>query len=81
MSLVTSDALITSNSCSMWLRSRGNTIFTDYFEFRKEPKLFDLPGIITSHCMLDPVSYLARFCDKGFERQKVLWRVSHNNER
>ena len=31
------------------------------FEFRKEPKLFDLPGVITNHCMLDPVSYLARF--------------------
>ncbi len=31
------------------------------FEFRKEPKLFDLPGVITKHCMLDPISYLARF--------------------
>ena len=31
------------------------------FEFRKEPKLFDLLGVITEHCMLDPVSYIARF--------------------
>lgn len=31
------------------------------FEFRKDPKLFDLPGVITSHCVLDPISYLARF--------------------
>ncbi len=31
------------------------------FEFRKEPKLFMLPGVIRNHCMLDPVSYLARF--------------------
>ena len=31
------------------------------FEFRREPKLFDLPGVISTHCRLDPVSYLARF--------------------
>lgn len=30
------------------------------FEFRRKPQLFDLPGVISSHCNLDPVSYLAR---------------------
>lgn len=30
------------------------------FEFRQKPKLFDLPGVISNHCNLDPVSYLAR---------------------
>lgn len=30
------------------------------FDFRERPRLFDLPGAITSHCVLDPVSYLAR---------------------
>lgn len=31
------------------------------FEFRKSPKLFDLPGVIEQHCKLDPVSFMARF--------------------
>jgi hypothetical protein len=30
------------------------------FDFRERPRLFDLPGSITAHCQLDPVSYLAR---------------------
>jgi hypothetical protein len=30
------------------------------FEFRKKPQLFDLPGVISHHCNLDPVSYLAK---------------------
>lgn len=30
------------------------------FEFRKQPRLFDLPGMIRHNCSLDPVSYLAR---------------------
>lgn len=30
------------------------------FDFRRKPRLFNLPGTITSHCQLDPVSYLAR---------------------
>lgn len=30
------------------------------FDFRDKPRLFALPGAITSHCQLDPVSYLAR---------------------
>jgi len=31
------------------------------FEFRKSPKLFQLPGLISKHCALDPVSFVARF--------------------
>lgn len=30
------------------------------FEFRRQPKLFDLHGMIAQNCRLDPVSYLAR---------------------
>lgn len=30
------------------------------FDFRERPRLFDLPGAITGHCQLDPVSYMAR---------------------
>jgi len=31
------------------------------FEFRKAPRLFDLPGALGQHCVLDPVSYRASF--------------------
>lgn len=31
------------------------------FEFREQPKVFQLPGSIDRHCILDPVTYLARF--------------------
>ncbi len=31
------------------------------FEFRKAPRLFDLPGALEQHCMLDPVTYRASF--------------------
>ena len=31
------------------------------FEFRKQPRLFQLQGSIEKHCLLDPTSYLARF--------------------
>ena len=31
------------------------------FEFRKAPRLFDMQGAITQHCLLDPVSYRASF--------------------
>ena len=31
------------------------------FEFRNAPRLFDLPGALEQHCMLDPVSYKASF--------------------
>lgn len=31
------------------------------FEFRKAPRLFDLPGQLDVHCILDPVSYRATF--------------------
>lgn len=31
------------------------------FEFRKAPRLFDLPGALDSHCQLDPVTYRASF--------------------
>jgi hypothetical protein len=30
------------------------------FEFRHKPQLFDLPGVISHHCNLDPISYLAK---------------------
>lgn len=35
------------------------------FEFRRKPRLFQLPGAIKGHCLLVPVSYLAQFsnCD------------------
>lgn len=31
------------------------------FEFRKSPRMFALPGAVSKNCILDPVSYLARF--------------------
>ena len=31
------------------------------FEFRKQPRLFDLAGEISNHCLLDPVTYRASF--------------------
>jgi hypothetical protein len=31
------------------------------FEFRKQPRLFDLAGEISNHCFLDPVTYRASF--------------------
>ena len=31
------------------------------FEFRKQPHMFELVGSVKSHCILDPVSYQARF--------------------
>lgn len=31
------------------------------FEFRKQPKLFVLPGLITNNCMLDPITFRAHF--------------------
>lgn len=31
------------------------------FEFRKAPRLFDLPGSLNQHCLLDPVTYRASF--------------------
>jgi len=31
------------------------------FEFRKSPRLFDLPGALDQHCLLDPVTYRASF--------------------
>lgn len=31
------------------------------FDFRREPKFFMLSGIIEDNCLLDPVSYMARF--------------------
>ena len=31
------------------------------FEFRKQPKMFDLPGSVERHCLLDPVAFVGRF--------------------
>ncbi len=31
------------------------------FEFRKQPKMFDLPGSVERHCLLDPVTFVGRF--------------------
>lgn len=31
------------------------------FEFRTAPRLFDLPGALEQHCMLDPITYRASF--------------------
>ena len=31
------------------------------FEFRKAPRLFDLPGALNQHCTLDPITYRASF--------------------
>ncbi len=31
------------------------------FDFRAKPRLFDLPGAITSHCLLEATMYIARF--------------------
>jgi len=31
------------------------------FEFRKSPKMFDLPGAVDNHCLMNPVSYICEF--------------------
>jgi hypothetical protein len=31
------------------------------YEFRKSPKMFDLPGPVESHCLMYPVSYICEF--------------------
>lgn len=31
------------------------------FEFRQQPRMYSLAGPVAKHCLLDPVSYLARF--------------------
>jgi hypothetical protein len=31
------------------------------FEFRKAPRMFDLPGALEQHCLLDPITYKASF--------------------
>jgi len=31
------------------------------FEFRKDPKLFDLRGAVESHCLVNPISYICEF--------------------
>jgi hypothetical protein len=31
------------------------------FDFRREPKLFDLPGLPEKHCNLNPVTYICQF--------------------
>lgn len=31
------------------------------FEFRKSPKMFDLPGAVESNCLMNPVSYICEF--------------------
>ena len=31
------------------------------FEFRRQPRMFTLAGLVSKHCGLEPVSYLARF--------------------
>jgi len=31
------------------------------FDFRKAPRLFDLPGTLDGNCVLDPISYRASF--------------------
>lgn len=31
------------------------------FEFRRQPRIFDLAGALDTHCFLDPTSYRARF--------------------
>lgn len=31
------------------------------FNFRREPKLFDLPGVVERHCSLEPTTYICKF--------------------
>lgn len=31
------------------------------FEFRKSPKMFDLPGAVEAHCLMKPISYICEF--------------------
>lgn len=31
------------------------------YEFRKSPKMFDLPGTVESHCMMNPINYICEF--------------------
>lgn len=31
------------------------------YEFRKSPKMFDLPGAVENHCLMNPVNYICEF--------------------
>ena len=31
------------------------------FEFRKSPRMFDLPGAVEGHCLMKPISYICEF--------------------
>lgn len=31
------------------------------FEFRKTPRMFDLPGAVENHCLMKPISYICEF--------------------
>jgi Domain of unknown function (DUF3883) len=31
------------------------------FEFRRKPKIFEIAGSVSDHCLLDPVSFMAKF--------------------
>jgi hypothetical protein len=48
----------TELACS---KHRENFHLYRVFEFRKSPKMFQLPGLISKHCHLDPVNFVAKF--------------------
>jgi hypothetical protein len=52
---------VTKNELSLSRAASQQFHLYRLFEFRKQPRLFDLVGKISDHCLLDPVSYRASF--------------------
>lgn len=53
--------IITKNETDCSERNSGTWRLYRVFTFSKDPRVFVLPGSITSHCNLEPLSYRAAF--------------------
>jgi len=54
-----SDGVWRRQDKSIWLHG-SNTLYR-LFEFRAAPRLFELPGAVENHCLLDPSTFSASF--------------------
>jgi hypothetical protein len=52
---------VTRNELALSKEFPGQFRLCRLFEFRKAPRMFELQGAVSANCLLDPVSYLARF--------------------
>jgi hypothetical protein len=52
--------LVTRNELSV-SKARENYSLYRVFDFHRAPRLFVLPGAISSHCRLEPTAYRASF--------------------